>query len=255
MCLLCGETPVFRALARSQVKATDHCLELGCSFGDTTVEIVSRAQSCFAVDNSPTCVQRASARCAGRARVEQHDAIGNPHQICELGFGSDAIFIDLGGVRTASAPFIKLVLLLQERLRPEIMVIKCREMHEAAIRAIPGGIGGGVVESSERFWSDLLRLQDESPEPSSHAPLLAEESDRARGEAGAARGSPTPADGELRICFSFLNKGRCSRRACSFRHLQPSHPDAVADAQKRSAISWQPQRMRGGGVRIQHDDG
>ena len=35
------------------------------------------------------------------------------------------------------------------------------------------------------------------------------------------------------ICFEFLNHGFCSRTAamkiCRYRHLLPSHPDAIAD--------------------------
>jgi hypothetical protein len=39
-----------------------------------------------------------------------------------------------------------------------------------------------------------------------------------------------PASGETRICFPFMNKGRCERgNVCRFRHLRPDHPDAIAD--------------------------
>ena len=35
---------------------------------------------------------------------------------------------------------------------------------------------------------------------------------------------------DARICFPFLNKGFCQRgAACKFRHLDQSHPDAIAD--------------------------
>jgi len=38
---------------------------------------------------------------------------------------------------------------------------------------------------------------------------------------------------DAKICFNFLNRGRCARqdegKICSFRHLHPSHPEAIAD--------------------------
>lgn len=62
---------------------------------------------------------------------------------------------------------------------------------------------------------------------------------------GASLSSPVPhapAPGETRICFPFMNKGRCERgNMCRFRHLTPDHPDAIADRQRTG-------RGVGGGV-------
>ena len=45
-----------------------------------------------------------------------------------------------------------------------------------------------------------------------------------------ASADPTARSSDARICFPFLNHGRCDREAtCRFRHLAPDHPDAVAD--------------------------
>jgi len=41
--------------------------------------------------------------------------------------------------------------------------------------------------------------------------------------------NPKVAYGEHRICFPFLNHGRCDKPACNFRHLLAGHPDALAD--------------------------
>ena len=47
---------------------------------------------------------------------------------------------------------------------------------------------------------------------------------------------PTAASHDARICFPFLNHGRCDREAtCRFRHLAPDHPDAVADRMRTGA--------------------
>lgn len=41
--------------------------------------------------------------------------------------------------------------------------------------------------------------------------------------------NPNSKPGETRICYTYLNRGACERPECSFRHLLPGHPDAVAD--------------------------
>ena len=46
--------------------------------------------------------------------------------------------------------------------------------------------------------------------------------------------NPRAAEGERRICFDFLNLGRCSRaRIFTFRHLLPESAEAQADAARR----------------------
>ena len=41
---------------------------------------------------------------------------------------------------------------------------------------------------------------------------------------------PSANPAEMRICFTWLNRGQCERGAvCKFRHLAPDHPDAIAD--------------------------
>uniref|UniRef100_A0A7S3B634 C3H1-type domain-containing protein n=1 Tax=Haptolina ericina TaxID=156174 RepID=A0A7S3B634_9EUKA len=46
--------------------------------------------------------------------------------------------------------------------------------------------------------------------------------------------NPNTAPGETRICYDFLNLGRCGRaRICSFRHLLPESAAARADADRR----------------------
>ena len=43
--VLCAETHEFRSAARAMVREGDSVLEIGCSFGDTTVELVARASA------------------------------------------------------------------------------------------------------------------------------------------------------------------------------------------------------------------
>ena len=44
---------------------------------------------------------------------------------------------------------------------------------------------------------------------------------------------------EVRLCFAYLNNnGQCSRgAACKFRHVEPDHPDAIADRVKTGHVS------------------
>merc|ERR1719469_724412 len=45
---------------------------------------------------------------------------------------------------------------------------------------------------------------------------------------------------EVRICFTFLNRGQCNREgSCRFRHLAPDHPDAIADRVKTGRMPSQ----------------
>jgi len=41
--------------------------------------------------------------------------------------------------------------------------------------------------------------------------------------------NPNVAPGETRICFPYLNQGKCEKPGCTFRHLPPTHPEAIAD--------------------------
>merc|ERR1712113_780009 len=47
-----------------------------------------------------------------------------------------------------------------------------------------------------------------------------------------------------KICWGFLNHGRCKHKRCVYRHLGPLHPDAIADKKKRAQIGWKPQKTR-----------
>jgi len=46
------------------------------------------------------------------------------------------------------------------------------------------------------------------------------------------------------LCFEFLNRGRCTRAVCTFRHVRPDEPEALSDRRKRAVIGWQPNRVQ-----------
>ena len=60
--------------------------------------------------------------------------------------------------------------------------------------------------------------------------------------------NPNVAFGEMRICFTYLNHRECSKPGCTFRHLLPGHPDAIADRVRSGAA------MPAGGRRGRPDD-
>ena len=53
------------------------------------------------------------------------------------------------------------------------------------------------------------------------------------------RAAESGAGSEVRLCFAYLNNnGQCSRgAACKFRHVEPDHPDAIADRVKTGHVS------------------
>lgn len=156
--VLVGETSAYRSCARTLSLPTDRVMELGCSWGDCTRELAARVQLVRAADNSADCIERCTAQLVECPNVETHllDVFGNPQQTVSLGAGVDVVYCDLGGSRALSAAYIALVLLLQQELRPNIMVIKCRAMHAAAVRASGSSADGGVLPiSSAHFWSEL----------------------------------------------------------------------------------------------------
>ena len=244
--LICGETSTYRSLARTLTLPDDDVLELGCSFGDATTELASRAQSVRAVDNSAECITRTSARLqqmrdmmafSGAVDVHQLDVFGNTAQLLTLGAGIHCCYVDLGGARAMSGPYVTLLLNIQAALKPQLMVIKSRELHEQALQAL-GDTSGGVLppERQEAFWSACWAraAAPTASEPRSQPPSGMEEVDAHR----------VPAD-ERRICYSYLNKGRCKKAACAFRHLPPTHPEAIADQSRRAQVGWRPERVRG----------
>ena len=234
--LLCSETSHFRKAA-SIITPGVSVLEIGCSFGDTTLQLAKSAKLVTAVDNSQSCVERAQERCTGAGRSDVRcvvsDVVANPSQVLALGQDVKAavIFIDIGGNRAFEA-ITSAVLLLLQQLRPVLMVVKSRELSAAAWRHIVtyGDAGGPVLPAQRSFWVEAR----------THATRFTPD---VLIEGDVAESSRVPPD-ETRICFAFANRGCCKLAKCTFRHVGPSHPDWIADAAKRSQVGWQPEKRR-----------
>jgi len=235
VCIFCAETDDYRRLAASHVRSGDRVLELGCSFGDATQIILKHdgVRFVIAVDNSDECTERTTTACAHaaeRLRVEQTDVLANPAQCLALGRQlADPVvaFVDLGGNRDGMA-VLPIVILLLIELRPVLTVVKCRALHAAA-REHEAGCGTLPHRS---FWVCALAASEAQRATLQQLPVADEDA------------NPLAAPGETRLCYSFLNRGVCKHVGCTYRHIGPSHPDAVADAQKRSQLGWAPTRHR-----------
>ena len=342
--LLCSETHEFRSAARAMVRGGDSVLEIGCSFGDTTIELVARAAAVTAIDCSQECLDRTATRvaealakrakaptktggCAGgrqdpdgdgvgaaataarvptnpgpadvagpaaatcRVRVELIDAVRYPGQLFGLAGAERAgvVFADIGGNRASAALTPLLLAFGALRSPPVLTVIKCRELFTAAAEhaLAHGGVGdNGEVPAAASLWSALKEQHGQAdPGP---AVAMATQTDAAGSpDSDSATRLPAPADstamppsapradspsvaaagkrvscnttaanadgqqlnpkctaGETRICFKYLNTGRCVRAGCGYRHLAREHPDALADHAKRSEVGWQPEDPR-----------
>ena len=242
--LICGRTDTFRALARSQVGiGTDSVLEIGCSFGQATRILAPRAASMCAVDVSASTLRRAALAVAcPSCRFVRLDAVRHAAELLVLAVevAPAAIFVDLGGDRDA-APVTRVVdrllncVAIRGTLR--VVVVKCRELYawaqreqlgRCAPRAGQAAVAGALPSE---FWADALAAWPQHAAGEHAAPSAPAEP--------AAAGGPA-ASTESRLCFEFLNLGRCDRANCSFRHLLPTHPDAVADAARRERVGRLP---------------
>jgi len=213
---------------------------LGCSYGKCTELILKQTGNrVIAIDNSTECTQSTACLCGdavqcGRLWVKNTDILSNPAQCLNIGrgladHGGDGmvIFMDIGGNRECSSVLSVLVLLLKE-LNPTLIVVKCRELHAVVLRHEMVQREGGCGALS--FWEFAMKLNAEK------IPKLArDEMDDM---------NPLSVPGEKRICFAFLNRGRCKRSRCVYRHLAPTHPDAIKDREKRAKLEWTPKRTR-----------
>ena len=89
--VLCSETHEFRSAARAMVRGGDSVLEIGCSFGDTTVELVARAAAVTAIDCSKECLDRTATRVASalvkRAKTAAKTGEAAPYHTTSHGNG------------------------------------------------------------------------------------------------------------------------------------------------------------------------
>lgn len=94
-------------------------------------------------------------------RFELLDAVTQPTKLAELGARSTVVAIDINGNR-AMATVLTVVLQVEELIRPELIIIKCSELHAAATAALvrAGGCGanqGLIAMPDPVAWAETVR--------------------------------------------------------------------------------------------------
>ena len=179
--LLCGETESFRRLARSQLLKSDSVLEIGCSYGLATASIAARSKHVIAVDVSAEALSRAATEACQRFENIQFvelDATRDLPRLVDMAraSGVSAVFIDINGNRQwqSVAPLLRTV---HEQLSPRVIVVKNRELYEAAVAfdteqtcddAVEADDNNGhhdaaLLRRSDEFWRAALAAEDEAP--------------------------------------------------------------------------------------------
>ena len=125
--LVCGETVDFRACARLQVLPSDFCVEIGSSYGDTSVLLARYCRRTIGFDCSKECVEEARRRHPALSFIAA-DCFLHDGLVREQSLGADVVFVDIGGDRCIPDQ-LEMLAWVQANLQPACIVIKSRKMH------------------------------------------------------------------------------------------------------------------------------
>jgi len=150
--MLVGETSQFRDLARKLAGSGDVALEIGSSYGDCLAILHQRTGgNARGIDISAVASAEAERKFP---KLQGHIDVFNvladrPRLSCALD-GVTLAFVDMGGSANAE-PVLRTVASMGAR--PLVIVIKCRLLYRAALKAEleSGGSGASV------WWRELLR--------------------------------------------------------------------------------------------------
>lgn len=142
-------TDKYRLLAASQLRPTDHVLEIGCSNGECSLVIAKYVSdgSLVGIDVSNEMVQQAKSKIPevkGCTNVDFHvvDPFGDPRRALMLATGSDnigdslkktsttkpdVVFIDIGGNRDLTS-VVKMLSWVRRSFSPRLCIIKSEEI-------------------------------------------------------------------------------------------------------------------------------
>eukprot|EP00967_Tisochrysis_lutea_P092733 scaffold133817_cov32-Tisochrysis_lutea.AAC.1 len=262
--LLVPETVEFRTIARALASPGDVVLELGCSYGEATALLLEKGcRQVVAADNSVECLKHVQEelmeKARGRLRLQLIDVLRYPAQLAALATSLplDLLLLDIGGNRDLESVVTALLSLESSGTRPRLVLVKSRELVEKAkelamtsaegtgAMAEEGMAGSGILQLS---WPTVrMKLNHLVASSPTHSTQCGDDKMRAAISGSAdvlAEHNPNCAPGETRLCHAFLNTGRCIRKkGCSFRHVLPEHPAALADTAKRSQLGWLPNRL------------
>lgn len=139
--ITCAETREYRVLARSQLTPDDRVLEIGSSTGNGTEVIAQHCANVVGVDISKELVGKARKQFP-QLKFELLNALdpvqlGVLKDICltEPEGVRKVVFMDIGGNREL-LPVIQLLEVVEKQLRPELIVVKSRELTQVALEHI-----------------------------------------------------------------------------------------------------------------------
>lgn len=149
--LVVGETPDFRMCARSQLFKSDFAVEIGSSYGDTSVILGRNAQKHVGFDCGLDCVKEAARRHPSLTFIHS-DVFRESERIAALCSGCTVVAIDIGGDRCVGDQ-LEALQWAQSVLRPEFVLIKSRHCFKLLRERATEGIAGPLPRMSE--WLQL----------------------------------------------------------------------------------------------------
>lgn len=154
---ICAETDVFRKMARVLPRFGDIALEVGSATGACT-QILARScgdQNVVGVDISRLEVDEARRAHPG-LRFECIDVLQEKEKLSEIAREASAVFVDIGGIRQATA-VMRVLHAVRGVVQPRLLVVKNRALHCLASKvsrfggASPDCFGDSAFERLEHL--------------------------------------------------------------------------------------------------------
>ncbi len=137
--VICAETEEFRQLARTLPCKGWFCVDIGAAHGHAT-ECLATACNDGGPEGGRVIGIEKGRDFYEAARAERPfldfrklDALAAPQYLLQIAEGADCVIVDINGVRELEA-LTPLLALLQRAIRPSLLVVKSRKLHESATR-------------------------------------------------------------------------------------------------------------------------
>ena len=177
--VIAAETADYRRLSRAFATPADFVVDIGCSYGEGTKLIAAQCPRVLGLELVSGVVEAARRR-HPHIWFEQLDCLAaNPAELTALCKGCTKVFIDINGTRVLNH-VAQIVLLVQQMLRPQLILLKSRQMHKLACEE---GVctADGVLTATER-WNGLLVDLAQGKQPKRQQ--LHPQAQRSRSESG-----------------------------------------------------------------------
>jgi hypothetical protein len=135
--VLCAETEEFRQLARTLPCKGWFCVDIGAAHGHATECLAAACNDGGPEGGRVVGIEKGhdfyEAARVERPSLDFHkiDVLAAPQYLLQLADGADCVIVDINGVRELEA-LTPLLALLQRAIRPTLLVVKSRKLHESA---------------------------------------------------------------------------------------------------------------------------